>query len=184
MTGTVVAFEEDKPRPKLETLAIEELTLDNDIAAREIDFSLVDEYAERMKEGDEFPRVQAITDGETCWLVDGRHRLRAATQCGIKTFRCLTTKGDRRTALLASASVNAQHGRQRSYEEKRRAIDKLIKDPEWSKWSDREIARQCRVSNNFVSDRRRELRARAVAANLTVTDDSERLAISTALLQA
>jgi hypothetical protein len=46
MTGTVVAFEEDKPRPKLETLAIKEITQDQEILARSIDRFLVesDEY--------------------------------------------------------------------------------------------------------------------------------------------
>lgn len=33
----------------------------------------------------------------------------------------------------------------------------LLTDPEWGQWSDREIARQCKVSNRFVSNLRHEL---------------------------
>ena len=35
-------------------------------------------------------------------------------------------------------------------EDKRRAVMTLLNDPEWSAWSDREIARQCRVSDKTV----------------------------------
>ena|SRR5436309_8329926 len=39
----------------------------------------------------------------------------------------------------------------RTNADKRRAVETLLNDPEWAKWSDREIARQCGVSNDFVS---------------------------------
>lgn len=34
---------------------------------------------------------------------------------------------------------------------------RLLEDEEWSAWSDREIARRCAVSNNFVSSLRPSL---------------------------
>jgi hypothetical protein len=38
----------------------------------------------------------------------------------------------------------------RTHDDKRRAVLTLLNDPEWSKWSDREIARLCAVSHEFV----------------------------------
>ena len=36
----------------------------------------------------------------------------------------------------------------------RRAVAKLLDDAEWAKWSDREIARRCGVSDRFVNGMR------------------------------
>jgi len=41
----------------------------------------------------------------------------------------------------------------------------LLNDPEWSKWSDREIARQCKVSQTFVSSKRKNLTDNVVSEN-------------------
>ena len=121
-------------------MPINEITRDAEIAARDIDYVLVNEYTARMAEGDEFPPVDVVTDGQTYWLVDGWQRLEAASHNGIDVFKCSITKGDRRTGLLASVSTNSQHGLRRSHADKRRAVEKLLKDPEWVQWSDREIA--------------------------------------------
>jgi hypothetical protein len=40
----------------------------------------------------------------------------------------------------------------------RRAVTALLTDPEWSQWSDHEIARKCRVSQPLVGRVRREVR--------------------------
>src|SRR5262245_53011947 len=41
--------------------------------------------------------------------------------------------------------------------DKRRAVELLVRDPEWGQWSDREIARQCAVGQVFVSELRASL---------------------------
>src|ERR1700756_122323 len=46
----------------------------------------------------------------------------------------------------------AAHGLKRTNADKRRAVETLLRDDEWSKWSDREISRQCGVGNKFVGD--------------------------------
>ena len=56
-----------------------------------------------------------------------------------------------RDAILFSVSANAQHGQRRTNEDKRRAVMRLLEDPEWSRWPAREIARQCGVTHPFVS---------------------------------
>lgn len=66
-------------------------------------------------------------------------------------------KGTRRDALLFSVSANAQHGHRRTNDDKRRAVDIMLNDSEWARWSDREIARQICVDQTTVSKRRRDL---------------------------
>lgn len=42
-------------------------------------------------------------------------------------------------------------GVNRTNKEKRDAVELLLSDPEWSAWSNAEIARQCNVSPAFVA---------------------------------
>jgi hypothetical protein len=145
------AFEEDKPRPRIDTLPIREIKEDREIAAREIDQHLVADYRDAMAAGDQFPPVAVMRDKDNVnWLFEGWHRLAAARAAGFESFKCEVHQGDRRAALLASAGTNATHGQRRSSPDKQKAVLKLLRDAEWSKWSDREIARQCRVSYTLV----------------------------------
>jgi hypothetical protein len=66
-------------------------------------------------------------------------------------------QGTRRDAILHAAGANAAHGLRRTNADKRRAVETLLRDEEWSKWSDREIARLCAVSHPFVSQIRQSL---------------------------
>jgi hypothetical protein len=49
-----------------------------------------------------------------------------------------------------SVGANDTHGKRRTNEDKRRAVLMLLCDAEWSKWSNREIARQCGVDDKTV----------------------------------
>lgn len=131
----------------------------------------IDEYTERMTEGDVFPPLVVFKEGVIYWLADGFHRYHAASGLGLAEFPCEVHEefeGERglRAAILYSCGVNAAHGIQRTNEDKRRAVLKLLEDPKWSGWADREIARQCRVSHEFV----RKLRP---APSVTVNVDSD-----------
>ena len=164
-TDDILPFQEDENRPRIETLAIAEITLDGEIAARDLDPDTVTDYRERLAAGDEFQPLQVMRDDNGVnRLWDGWHRLEAARSNGLESVRCEIRKGDKRAAILASAGANATHGLRRSAEDKRRAVLKLLTDSEWVKWSDREIARRCKVSNTFVGE---------VRSSLTVNVDSE-----------
>jgi ParB-like chromosome segregation protein Spo0J len=129
-----------------------------------------------MGAGDRFPPLEVVKDARTYWLVDGNLRLEAARLAGYKTVECAVRKGTRRDVLLASVGINATHGLQRSNADKRLAVSKLLADPDWKNWSDREIGRRCRLSNTFVSNLRNEQiyqRAKRLAAKLTVNVDSD-----------
>src|SRR6516165_3714670 len=45
----------------------------------------------------------------------------------------------------------------RSNEDKRRGIDILLNDPQWSRWNDSEIARQVGVHHSTVAERRKAI---------------------------
>jgi hypothetical protein len=124
---------------------------------------VIAEYCEAMLDGDEFPPVEVVlTDGRYL-LVEGYLRFEAAKLANRKTLRCEVRQGDLRMALLRSAAANARHGLRRTWDDKRRAAGKLLADMEWSKWSDREIARQCSVSHGFVA----QVRAQVLTGNVT-----------------
>lgn len=123
----------------------------------ELDAATVTEYAEAMAAGAAFPPVTVFFDGQAYWLADGFHRVAAAEQRGWAEIAADVRQGDRRAAVLHSTGVNADHGLRRTNADKRRAVDVLLRDAEWGQWSDREIARQCKVHHELVGRMRQEL---------------------------
>ncbi|NHZ98068.1 hypothetical protein [Massilia sp. CCM 8734] len=114
----------------------------------------VDDYAEVIRLGGELPAVVVFNDGESSgmWLADGFHRFHAHRAAGAAEIVCDVRAGSQRDAILFSAGANVAHGLRRTNDDKRRAVSILLGDEEWSKWSDREIARVCGVGNKFVGD--------------------------------
>lgn len=123
----------------------------------QINMFVVDEYAEAIEAGAEMPPPVVFFDGEDYWLADGFHRFRAYAKLGRESIPCDVNQGDRRDAVLHSVGANADHGLRRTNDDKRRAVETLLRDREWSKWSDNEIARRCNVSQPFVSKLRGSL---------------------------
>jgi hypothetical protein len=133
-----------------------------------VDQAVVAEYADAMEAGDTFPAIVVFHDGSTFWLADGWHRVEAARS--VRDKRALLAEvheGTRRDALLYSLGANAAHGLRRSNEDKRKAVARVLADPEWATWSDREIGRVCHVGHPLVASVRK-------AMHLTGIDSSER----------
>ncbi len=122
-----------------------------------INQTTVEEYASDMKEGASFPPVLLFNDGTQHWLADGFHRVLAAESIGLKEIAAVVRQGTQRDAVLYSCGANATHGLRRTNADKRRAVLRLLEDSEWSKWSDREIARRCGVSHDFVNRMRKSI---------------------------
>ncbi len=125
----------------------------------------VAEYAEAYKSGAMLPPVTLFFDGSDFWLADGFHRYFGAKAAGQTTIHEDITPGTLRDAILYSLSANSKHGLRRSNADKRRAVQTLLDDPEWCKWSDSEIARRCAVGADMVAHARKPI--------IRSTDDSE-----------
>lgn len=138
---------------------ISKIRLDGGTQSRAaINEATVAEYAEAMADpATVFPPVIVYFDGKDYWLADGFHRLAAWAQIGRTEIPTDVRQGDRRRAILHSVAANSAHGLRRTNDDKRRAVMTLLEDPEWSAWTDREIARQCAVSHPFVAKLREAL---------------------------
>jgi hypothetical protein len=119
----------------------------------------IGEYVEDMRRGDKFPPLVVFQDGEgVYWLADGFHRYHAAVGLGLEAIECIVHAGGLRETILHSCGANAAHGLRRTNADKRQAVTRMLKDGEWSHWSDREIARRCSVGHPFVAQLREQLK--------------------------
>lgn len=109
-----------------------------------------DRYAEDMARGDIFPPVDVFHDGENYWLANGFIRVSAAEKLKLTEIEIKVHQGTVRDAQLFSFQANHDHGCRRTDEDTDRAILAMLSDPEWSKWSNREIAKRCRTHENAV----------------------------------
>ena len=142
----------------IEKIPIKEIVIDASLQIRaKLDQATIDEYAERMGEGDQFPPITVfMVDGKPT-LAEGFHRLEAEKKLGYSETRAEVRKGTLHDAMLFAVGANARHGLRRTNEDKRRAVMALLADEQWAKKSDRWIAEQCKVSNTFVSGIRQQL---------------------------
>jgi hypothetical protein len=154
--------------PPLQEVLTEKIRTDGGTQPRAgLDQDTVNAYYQAMENGDTFPPMTIFYDGEHYWLADGFHRLAAMKRShplGIYT-RADIRQGTQRDAILYSVGANANHGLPRSNEDKRRAILRLLDDSEWSQWSDREIARHCKVSAPTVAKYRNDLTVKIYSEN-------------------
>jgi len=139
-------------------MRIDEILIDASLNPRSegLDLVTVAEYAERMSAGDKFPAIEVFSDKICYWVVDGFHRIAAAKQASIEEIEVNLYEGNWRDAKLHSFHVNAEHGKRRTNADKHRVVTEILQDEEWNKWSDREIARRCKVSHEFVRKLREE----------------------------
>jgi hypothetical protein len=147
-----------------------------------LDTAKVQEYEQIIKddEGWPFPPLTVYHDGTEYWLADGFHRRAAAARNFLHHVPCEVRQGTRRDAVLFACGANATHGLPRNDADKRRAVETLLRDEEWSKWSDREIARRCAVSATFVGKLRAELQPTVHVDSRTYTRNGREQVMNTA----
>lgn len=78
-----------------------------------------------------------------------------------KGMWCEVRRGTRRDAVLASAGSNGEPLQERTDKDKRRAVGMLLKDEEWSKWSNEQIAKACKVGHTLVYEVKKEMKRAA-----------------------
>ena len=134
------------------TIPIDSIVIDDHFQQREDLYHqpTVDRYSELMAEGVEFPPVIVFDVGQLLFLGDGFQRIHAAMKAGFTEIQADIREGTERDALLFSTCANAAHGLQPTNADKRKAVTLLILDPEWTEWSDRQIAKHIGVGNKFV----------------------------------
>jgi hypothetical protein len=156
-------------------IPLDRIVTDYESQARvKVHTSVVCQYAEAMREqlsegGLQFPPVVLFSDEQQHWIGDGFHRVLAARQAELTEILAEVRPGNQRDALLYCITSNQTHGLPRTNADKRRAVGLLLRDQEWSQWSDREIARRCQVGHILVGRLRRgasgsknQMRARKV----------------------
>lgn len=133
--------------------------------------SVVADYAEALRSGAELPPITLFFDGAAHWLADGFHRFHAHRQIGADEIEANVRTGTRRDAILHSVGANDTHGLRRSNDDKRKAVLTLLRDAEWQRWSDREIARCCAVDHKTVAKVRSDVTAEIRSEKPIVTGE-------------
>lgn len=75
------------------------------------DADTINNYAEAMADGAQFPDVTVFTDGERYWLADGFHRVMAAKQNGKATIAADVRKGTEDDAVVFGGTANNKQGK-------------------------------------------------------------------------
>lgn len=139
-----------KPAIKTKLLKISQIVIGAGTQIRaKLDEFTVDEYAAAMLDAaNKFPPVTVFHDGTQYILVDGFHRVMAASRNGFLDIEAEIRKGTRSDALKFALGANASHGLKRSNADKRRCVELAL--TEWPDISDNQLATICAVSHPFV----------------------------------
>ena len=139
-------------------LRIDQIQILDELQSRaSTDWKHVDELVELLQSGGQFKEPPVVfrqgPDGDEYFLADGFHRVHAYLKAGIETAMFDVRAGGStafRLAKLWSIQSNITHGLKRSNADKRRAVEMLLADEEWSSNSDRWIAETAGVSHTTV----------------------------------
>lgn len=142
----------------MKQLSLASIRIDGDTQPRAHTIGeLIEEYAEEMRAGREFPPAVVFFDGANYWLADGFHRYFAAKAVGREKLVCDVREGTQRDAVLYSCGANTDHGSRRTEVDKERAVTRLLQDPKWNQRSDRWIGEHARVDDKYVAKIRKQL---------------------------
>jgi hypothetical protein len=114
----------------------------------------VEEYAESYRAGTTMPPVVVFYDGKDYWLGDGFHRVEAQRRLTFVDVGADVRAGTKRDAILYAIDANDANGLRLKLADRLRSADVLLRDPEWSKWSDRQIGKKCGLHHETVGKRR------------------------------
>lgn len=144
--------------PTKKKFKIIDLATDNILASaatqvrKKLDKDTIDQYAEDMKNGAQFPAlvVFAEKDSDRYILADGFHRHHAYVNAEIPKCKVEVHEGGLHEALLHALQANDEHGLRRTNADKRNAVEIALKDPEISSLEVIQIADICRVNERTV----------------------------------
>ena len=142
-------------RPTQEHVALGDLGSPASTHVRlEIHSGTVEEYADLLKEGQEFPPITVFRTAGKLYLADGFHRVAAHLAAGRTHIRANVHDGGAHDALWFELGANAHHGRRLERGELRRAVGlALDRNPAASA---KLIADHVGCSSSLVSNVRKE----------------------------
>ena len=111
---------------------------------KELNQDKVQEYADLMRDGIEFPPITVFHDGSDYWLSAGFHRYFAHKEIGNVAIDCEVIEGTVRQAKWHSWGSN-EHGMPHTAEEKKAIAIEILSDSEYSKYSNIQIAKHIGV---------------------------------------
>lgn len=118
---------------------------------KEINYDVVKDYAEAMREGTVFPPVTVFYDGAEYWLADGFHRYHATKSNATTTIEAEVHQGSVEDAKEYSYGANKDRGLSMSSEDNKEIIRKMLVDPRYKDWTQARIANHVGVTSMFVS---------------------------------
>jgi hypothetical protein len=131
---------------------------------QEINYEVVKDYAELMREGVAFPPVTVFFDGAEYWLADGFHRYHATKSNANATIEAEVINGSVDDAEEYSFSANGKRGYELTQEDKKAIIRRMLLKERYAEWSQARIAKHVGVSAMFVS---------RVKASMEIKDESK-----------
>jgi uncharacterized protein YerC len=135
----------------MKEIDLSSIRIDGDTQARlSVNQQIVEQYAEHMRDGDQFPPVIVFHDGEDYWLADGFHRYFATKGNGHESIEADIKEGTLEDAQLFAYGANSRRGLSMTSEDNRNIITKMLNHSVWSKWTNAEIARHVGVSKMTV----------------------------------
>lgn len=116
-----------------------------------INYDVVKNYAEAMREGTVFPPVTVFFDGAEYWLADGFHRYHATKSNATTTIEADVHQGSVEDAREYSYGANKDRGYSMSAEDNKEIVRKMLLDPRYKDWTQSRIAKHVGVTEMFVS---------------------------------
>ncbi len=133
------------------SIPLKDICIDGKTQHRPVEDKVVARYAAMKKDGSIFPPVEIITDGRSNFLWDGFHRVAAAKKLGKKYIEANVVSGTQRDAIYKSFSANIENAFPRQPGTVKGIVEKILKDAQWSKMSQRDIACHVGCTHQFVS---------------------------------
>jgi chromosome segregation ATPase len=146
---------------KTEMVDLELIDIENSIPGRAAyNQQALKEYTTKWKGGSNPPPVVLYTEDEkTFWVADGFHRIKSLKEANVEVnkIQAIVNRGGNREALLHALGANAEQGVRKTKKDKRHAVEIMLTDPEWVKWSNTVIARKVGVEETLVRSRRKAI---------------------------
>jgi regulator of replication initiation timing len=144
----------------------------------------VDEYAELMAEGVEFPPLIAFHDGSNYWLADGFHRYFAQKKNDASLINVDVRVGTKAEAKDFARTANNKHGMPLSHADRRNMIIEMLNDPDCATYTNEMLSEKAGVSKRSVmrvkqsleSDNESTLKTYVDKNNIARTVDTAKLA--------